>query len=300
MKGGYDPAEPVVVWRQENVVLDGHTRVAQAIKHNILVAVIFRDEPDENEAIIYAYCRQINRRQLSHGAILVAVSAVDKRRGSGGDHKSEKSKASRDAFDSKPLYGHHKTAKETGDALGISQATVERSRTILDYAEKTGDDTEMKAVANGKSITSAATDSRTKLVPKRREAVRKYFEANPDATIKVASVDLKIGMSTLAKDRDALGLTDRRGPSIQKPITPKAHLPYSGPIWKNLIDGHAIAMKRIHEYGGIKFVAHDWKPDRVASAIDFAESSAKDFARIADQLRELSAETTRLSPGEVA
>lgn len=61
---------------------------------------------------------KVSRDTFDPSEILLAVEAFDKIRPRGGDHKSEKSKASREAFDP-----DGKSAVETAKILGVGRAS---------------------------------------------------------------------------------------------------------------------------------------------------------------------------------
>lgn len=139
---GYDPTKPVAVWRERNVVIDGHTRILSAIKARIFdIPVAFFSFASEDDALLYAITSQVHRRNLSQSELLMAVKAVDKIRKAGrpGDGKL----ASRDAN-----YSDGKSAAETAKILGVGQATVERARTVLSDPEAEAAVMEGKASIN--------------------------------------------------------------------------------------------------------------------------------------------------------
>lgn len=148
---GFDASKPINVWRQENVVVDGHTRRECAIVAGIEVLVHFRDFKDEDEAMDYAIANQRDRRNLSDAELAGLVIAVDKRKSRGGDHKSEAAKSISSTKEIDPP-SHIATAALTG----TSKTKVEKIRTIVDHAEKTGDIEEKEAVLNGKMSINAA------------------------------------------------------------------------------------------------------------------------------------------------
>ncbi len=82
------------------------------------------------------------------------VGELDKRRDRGGDHKSEKSKVSREAFDPAG-----KSAETTADLIGTSRQKVEKARAVLDKAAP-----EVKAavVSGDMTINKAYQETRTK------------------------------------------------------------------------------------------------------------------------------------------
>jgi hypothetical protein len=91
--------------------------------------VITRSFADWDEALDYAIARQRDRRNLSRTELAAfvarALHAKDKRQEHGGDRRSADFKASNDA-----LKGG-KSSAEAAEQLGVSQATVERTRAVL-------------------------------------------------------------------------------------------------------------------------------------------------------------------------
>src|SRR5262245_51348768 len=150
---GYDPAEPLVIWEPESIVVDGHTRLKAAHETRLdKVAVEDRSFEDKRAALEYAIRRQRDRRNLSTEQInafhVRAIEALDRVKPRGGDHKSPESKASIEAFDS------GKSAMETAAQVGVSRAQVERVRGVL-----ASDDEALKdQLRNGEvSINAAVT-----------------------------------------------------------------------------------------------------------------------------------------------
>jgi ParB-like chromosome segregation protein Spo0J len=120
---GFDAAYPLVVWRQTNLLICGHTRRQCAIEAGIAdVPVLFRDFADESEALDYAIKDQVHRRQLTNAEIFRAVKAKDRRLPQG-DRRSPVFRASIDA--------QKKTAAETAQLVGTFPSMVERIRYIL-------------------------------------------------------------------------------------------------------------------------------------------------------------------------
>lgn len=152
---GYDDSKPINVWREHNLVIDGHTRREAAMKLGLEVAIALHDFKDEEEAFRYACDSQKNRRNISSAEYLRAIEVFDKLKKRGGDQKSEKSKASQDAIDLR------KSAEETAEAVGVSTRTVERARVVLK------DESAKKAVLEGKkTITKAAREIAEKKKPR--------------------------------------------------------------------------------------------------------------------------------------
>jgi protein gp37 len=129
---GYDQSQPILVWDEGQVVIDGHTRLKAAQEAGIEdVPVHYKSFGTEDEALAYAIHLQRNRRNLTDAEIIRCIEALDMRKARGGDRKSEdfqKSKAPNGAID--------KSAKETAKMIGVSPRKVERARTVLEHAEE--------------------------------------------------------------------------------------------------------------------------------------------------------------------
>lgn len=169
---GFKAAYPLVVWRAGNIVVDGHTRRQAAIKASIKdVPVCYEDFDSEDDAVIFAIKSQVKRRNLTEPELLRSIQELDKRRVRGGDHKSEKSKASRDAFDFQG--SHNKSAAETGAILGISQAKVERARVALNDPE-----VKEKVLKGEKTINAGWKEASAKNREKKKTEPKKKTSGN--------------------------------------------------------------------------------------------------------------------------
>jgi ParB family chromosome partitioning protein len=127
---GYDESHPIVLWEEEGVVLDGHTRLEAARQVGIEdVAVHYQNCADEDAALAYAIHNQRHRRNLTEAEILKCIGAVDKRRDRGGDRRSEEVKSK------PPIGGIEKnkspSAQDTAHIVGVSTRKVERARGVL-------------------------------------------------------------------------------------------------------------------------------------------------------------------------
>ena len=140
---GYDTAHPIILWAGHDlIVVDGHTRLAAAQKLMFpRIPAIRKDFKDEAEALEYAIKSQVNRRNLDDAELLRCLTELDKRKKTG----PAKSLASRDA---KP----GKSSEQTAKLLGVSQAKVERLRTVNDHAT----DEVKEAVKSGKMSANKA------------------------------------------------------------------------------------------------------------------------------------------------
>lgn len=153
---GYDPAQPIVLWQEKNIVVDGHTRLLAAREVGINdVPVDQKEFESEDEALAYAIHAQKDRRNMTGPDILRCVQALDRRKPHGGDRKSKKIKTSGEVLIPS------RSSKETAAIIGTSPATVERARTILDH----GDEKTVEEVISGeKSINKAYQETQEKRI----------------------------------------------------------------------------------------------------------------------------------------
>jgi hypothetical protein len=138
---GYDASKPINVWRQEGIVVDGHTRRLAAIEAGVEVLICLRDFRDEDEALDYAIRSQRDRRNMTDAELLCLVEAVDRRRKAGRPSELASSQANSPSG---------KSSEQTADLIGTSRDKVEKARTINDYTDQTGDTEIKEAVKTGK------------------------------------------------------------------------------------------------------------------------------------------------------
>jgi ParB family chromosome partitioning protein len=114
---GYDKSQPIVVWKEKNVVLDGHTRLAAAKAAGLEeIPAVDLEFEDKEEAILYTFERQVIRRNLTSGEILTATQMICGRTG----HKKHD--------------GTGRAADVLAQRLGIGRATVYRAKKVLEEA----------------------------------------------------------------------------------------------------------------------------------------------------------------------
>jgi ParB family chromosome partitioning protein len=92
LAGGFDKSEPLVIWKDTGCVVDGHTRLKAALEAGIEEVLVEEKEfADVNAAKIYTLTRQLNRRNLTAGALLDIASLLDAMK-DGGKNKGEVAK----------------------------------------------------------------------------------------------------------------------------------------------------------------------------------------------------------------
>lgn len=133
---GFDESQPLLLWKEEQVLIDGHTRLKAATEAGIQqVPIHEKSFQDETEAVEYVIHLQKDRRNLTDSELYQCILELDKRYSLGGDRKSEKISSARallksDDSDMKEKSSREKTAK----TLGTSYTKVQKVRTIDDHA----------------------------------------------------------------------------------------------------------------------------------------------------------------------
>ena len=122
-KKGYDKSQPVHVWKERMLLVDGHHRRLAAIKAGLReVPVFYHHFNSMEEALEYAILLQIDRRNLSDAEIYKTLQTLD----------SLKSRGR--TSDDNELRQQGKSAKITAQKIGISRSKVEKARTIQNNA----------------------------------------------------------------------------------------------------------------------------------------------------------------------
>ena len=131
-KDGFKGSFPILVWRERQVVIDGHTRLQSALVAGLSEVIVYEQSfQSELEAIRYAKEAQIIRRNLNDGEILLLLPEYDGLINMGTSGRS---------------------SEKTAEALGTSRGKVEKARTVL----KNADDELLEEVKSGeKSINQA-------------------------------------------------------------------------------------------------------------------------------------------------
>jgi hypothetical protein len=109
-ESGYDKSQPVVLWKGKDAVVDGHTRLKAAKEAGIMeIPVEEKEFNGIEEAKLYAYKRQAERRNLSPSEILSAATEL-------------RNKDTRD--------GSGRASEILAGELGVSPSTVKHARAV--------------------------------------------------------------------------------------------------------------------------------------------------------------------------
>jgi ParB family chromosome partitioning protein len=150
---GYDKSQPVVIWKGENILLDGHTRLAAAKELELETIPALEMEFDSREeALLYTFERQAVRRNLSSAEILQAARMLHGR---------------------KEKDGKGRAAELLAERLGVSAATVYQAKKIIQEAPEE----DLAAVQSGDRSIKSVYEQITK---KRPDAGEKPEGKTPD------------------------------------------------------------------------------------------------------------------------
>ena len=140
---GFDQVFPIIVWEKKNIVVDGHTRFAAAKAIGLEeIPVLFKDFDNEDDAILYSFHVQRNRRNMSDDDILRCLELLDK------IHAGSKKKKGLDTPELTQKEANEIRAKE----LGISPHKVDKARKVLKHGT---DDIKESITTGEKSINKA-------------------------------------------------------------------------------------------------------------------------------------------------
>jgi ParB family chromosome partitioning protein len=87
---GYDPSQPIIIWRERDVLIDGHTRLQSAKSVGIKnVPAVYASFEDENSVIEYMYQLQFHRRNIQDSELITLIKK-ELERYENGDDKGNK------------------------------------------------------------------------------------------------------------------------------------------------------------------------------------------------------------------
>jgi ParB family chromosome partitioning protein len=144
---GFDLGFPLIVWKERQILVDGHTRFIAAKEMGVTeLPVLFKEFESEDDAVLYAFHIQRNRRNLTDDHIIRCLEVLDKI----GSKKT--------ADPSKPKAEKKETVETIAKELGTSKSKIEKARKIMEI----GSEEIKESVQSGKtSINKAYNDIQT-------------------------------------------------------------------------------------------------------------------------------------------
>ena len=140
---GFDPVFPIIAWDKKNIVVDGHTRFAAAKAVGLKeVPVLFKDFDNEDDAILYSFHVQRNRRNMSDDDILRCLELLDT------IHTVPQQEEREDT----PTLTRKATNEIRAKELGSSPHKVDKARKVMEHGT---DEIKGSVKAGEKSINKA-------------------------------------------------------------------------------------------------------------------------------------------------
>jgi len=205
---GFDNSQPLLIWKEREVVLDGHTRLKAAEKAGIQqVPVYEKPFESESEALEYVIHLQKDRRNLTDSELYACIMELDKRFFHGGDRQSDKFKRPDGLLSSTT---QSKSSREkTAEVVGTSPKKVQKVRTIEDHGSE---ETKQAPSSGGMSINKAYNKTQEERKSKPEKTATK---TTPDIEVywneftlivikdsaKVEVLELKEGLDDQGKER---------------------------------------------------------------------------------------------------
>ena len=181
---GFDPAEPIVLWKETGYVVDGHTRLQAAKRAGIAeIPVTEKHFESLSDAQEYTKARQINRRNLSQAEIFRIAGMVqlkEKRDGGG------------------------RSLAIAAKKYGVSESTLQHARTVWDRGDE---QTKQAILRNELSVNQGyqtvvhkkpSAESETQSVPDTAESAVVQAISAPETPVaaETASISLKTVVNT--------------------------------------------------------------------------------------------------------
>lgn len=212
---GYDESKPITVWKDKNIVIDGHVRLQAAKNIGLKTIPVFeRNFEDEDAALGYAIHHQRDRRDLNDGNILHFVERFDVVYPRGGDRRS---KFVNQNFENKDKVSSREV---TAKLLEISAEKVSQCRHIM----KNCSDSEKEEIKEGKktiyevykSSSAAVKDQESKT--KKQETSRTKLEEilSQNYTVTTSKEDQK---RQIIRVKKLITLADKRIQSLEKRLS---------------------------------------------------------------------------------
>ena len=155
-KHGFDNSQPLHVWKNKGILLDGHTRRLAALECGLTTVPVFEHSFEtEEEAMEYALGLQTARRNLTDAELLNALAKLDQLKNRGrpdGKKEIEQPKG--------------KSATHLAKVLGTSTGKIEKARAVSKKATA-----EIKeAVRKGEMSVNAAYETVREAPPEKKES----------------------------------------------------------------------------------------------------------------------------------
>jgi ParB-like chromosome segregation protein Spo0J len=174
---GYDPEQPIVLWKGYNILVDGRTRYTAAQEAGLEEIFVYeKDFQSREDAILYAFGRQAIRRNLSGKEIIKAAQMIP-------DVRRQK--------------GQGRIAEEIAEMLHVSPSTVYQVRKITKEASPE----DIKAIENGEASINAVYDKLIKKPDKDFYEEKQTSKKNPKAKTVIEWLSEELRLQTIYSEK---------------------------------------------------------------------------------------------------
>jgi ParB family chromosome partitioning protein len=112
-EGGFDKAQPLVLWKGKGVIVDGHTRYAAAVRLGLeSVPVVEKEFDTLQDAMLYTFERQAVRRNLTSAELISASQLLVERKERDGGGRAAEIIAKKLGVSTALIYRAHKVSLE--------------------------------------------------------------------------------------------------------------------------------------------------------------------------------------------
>jgi len=134
-ENGYDQNEPLLIWKEEGILIDGHTRLEAAKEAGLKdIPVNLLSFKGGDEAVRYGIKRNSHRRHVKIGDKFRCFRLLDKLDQQG---RPKKNNLILNYFPDEDRSKEYKTSAErTANLIGVGVTNVNKMRTILFYCEQ--------------------------------------------------------------------------------------------------------------------------------------------------------------------
>lgn len=166
--------DPLIVWKEKHILLDGHNRLSICRQHNLPFKVEALEFPDREAAEAFIVKNQLGRRNLSPEAAsyLRGKRYLAEKQARGGDRRKAESTDQSDRME---------TAQRLAEEYKVGEATIRRdgkfTASVDSIAENCGDKAKQAILARDAGLTRGAVVRLAKMKPKdQQKAVQELLE----------------------------------------------------------------------------------------------------------------------------
>jgi ParB family chromosome partitioning protein len=171
---GYDKSKPIDIWKEEDVLIDGHTRLQAAKDAGLFDVPVYEHSFQSlDEALEYALGVQIARRNLDDAELVAAVGRLDELKTGGRRKAGDGTERGR-------------SSEHLAETLGTNSRKIEKIRAIEREADE---ETKAAVKSGGMSINRAYQKTKSKPNPDDDNPLSTTYKFKDDDSMRDLSFD---------------------------------------------------------------------------------------------------------------